>query len=54
MRLVNLSIKGTHGRDFDSLYIIFFCSFQSLIDTKRSTANIFKNILQIRPDIRSF
>ncbi len=32
----------------------FFCIFQSLIDIKRSTVNIFKNVLQIRQDIRSF
>jgi hypothetical protein len=32
----------------------FFCILQSLIDTKRSPANIFENILQIRTDIRSF
>ncbi len=35
----------------------FFCIFQSLIDlidTKRSTANIFENIFKIRTDIQSF
>jgi hypothetical protein len=32
----------------------FFCIFQSPIDIKHSTANIFENILEIRPDIRSF
>jgi hypothetical protein len=46
--------KGTHARDFHSLFLNFFCIFQSLIDTKRSQANIFENILQIRTDIRSF
>ncbi len=35
-------------------FLNFFCIFPSLIDIKRSTANIFENILQIRPDIRSF
>ncbi len=33
---------------------MFFCIFHSLIDTKRSAANIFKNILKIRTDIQSF
>jgi hypothetical protein len=47
-------LKGTHARDFHSLFLNFFCIFQSLIDTKRSTTNIFKYILQIRPDIQSF
>jgi hypothetical protein len=37
-----------------SLFLYFFCIFQSLIDTKRSIANIFDNNLQIRPDIQSF
>ncbi len=32
----------------------YFCIFQSLINTKHSTANIFEKILKIRPDIRSF
>jgi hypothetical protein len=32
----------------------FFCIFQSLIDTKRSTANFFGNIRKIRPGIRNF
>jgi hypothetical protein len=49
-----LCLKGTHARDFHSLFLNFFCIFQSLIDTKRNTANIFKNNLQIRPDIQSF
>jgi hypothetical protein len=35
-------------------FLNYFCIFQSLIDIKRSTANIFENILQIRPDIRNF
>jgi hypothetical protein len=47
-------LKGTHARDFHNLFLNFFCIFQSLIDTKRSTANIFENILRIRLDIRSF
>jgi hypothetical protein len=47
-------IKGTHARDFHSLFLNFFFIFQSLIDTKCSPANIFENILQIRTDIRSF
>ncbi len=33
---------------------IFFGIFQSLIYTKRSTANIFENILKIHTDIQSF
>ncbi len=53
-RLTESTFKGTHARDFHSLFLNFFCIFQSLIDTKRSTANIFENILQIRPDIQSF
>jgi hypothetical protein len=32
----------------------FFYILQLLIDTKRSTANLFRNIVQIRPDIQSF
>jgi hypothetical protein len=32
----------------------FICIFQALIDTKHSTANIFKNLFQIRPDIQIF
>jgi hypothetical protein len=38
------SLKGTHARDFHSLFLDFFCIFRSLIDTKRSTANIFEKI----------
>ncbi len=31
------------------------CTFKgTLIDTKRSTINIFENLLEIRPDIRNF
>jgi hypothetical protein len=44
-------VKGKHARDFHSLLLNFLCNFQSLIDTKRSTANIFEN-LQICPDIQ--
>ncbi len=47
-------LKGTHARDFHNVFLNFFWIFQSLIDTKRSTANIFKHILKIRPNIRSF
>ncbi len=47
-------VKGKHARDFHSLFLNFFCIFRSLIDTKRSPANIFENILQICTDIRSF
>jgi hypothetical protein len=36
------------------IFIVFLKLFQSLIDTKPNTANIFKNILKILPDIRSF
>jgi hypothetical protein len=46
------AVKGTHAQDFHFLFLNFF--FHSLIDTKRSTANIFENILQIRLDIQSF
>ncbi len=35
-------------------FLTFFCIFHSLIDTKRSTANVFEKILKIRTDIRSF
>ncbi len=41
--------KSAHARDFHNLFLHLF--FQSLIDTKRSTVNIFKNILQILTDI---
>jgi hypothetical protein len=37
--------KGTHARDIQSLFLKFFWIIQSLIDTKRSSVNIFKNIL---------
>jgi hypothetical protein len=47
-------LKGTHARDFHSLFLNCFCIFQSLIDTKRSPVNIFENILQICTDIQSF
>ncbi len=47
-------LKCTHTLDFHSLFLNFFCFFQSLIDTKHLTANIFKNILKIRLDIQSF
>jgi hypothetical protein len=47
-------LKGTHARDFHSLFSNFFCSFQSIIDTKHNTTNIFENPLQIRPDIRNY
>jgi hypothetical protein len=50
----HFSLNGTHARDFQSLILNFFCIFQSLIDTKRSTVNSFENILQIRQDIQSF
>jgi hypothetical protein len=47
--------KGTHARDFHShSFYTYFCIFQTLIDTKRSTINIFKKLLQTRPDIRNF
>jgi hypothetical protein len=39
---------------FIMCFLTFFKIFQSLIDTKRSTANIFENNLKIGPDIRSF
>jgi hypothetical protein len=45
--------KGTHARDFHILFLNFFCIFHSLIDTKRSTADIFEKILKIRTDIRT-
>ncbi len=38
-------LKGTHAHDFHNLFLNFFWIFQSLIDTKRSRARIFKNIL---------
>jgi hypothetical protein len=47
-------VKGTHAREFHNLWLNFFCIFQSLIDTKLSTANIFENLQQIRPDIQNF
>jgi hypothetical protein len=47
-------LKGTHARDFHILFLNFFCIFQTLIDTKRGTINIFENLLEIRPDIRNF
>jgi hypothetical protein len=47
------SLKGTHARDFLSLFFnFFFASFNH--DTKRSTANIFENLLQICPDVQNF
>jgi hypothetical protein len=52
--LVCTSFKGTHARDFIMCFYTFLKIFQSLIDTKRSTANIFEHILKIRPDIQSF
>ncbi len=46
--------KGTHAQYFQSLFLNFFFIYQSLKDTKRSTANISENILKIRTDIQSF
>jgi hypothetical protein len=37
-----LALKGTYVRDFHRLFLDIFCIFQSLIDTKRSTANVSK------------
>jgi hypothetical protein len=51
---MDMDMKGTHARDFHSLFLNFFCIFHLLMDTKRSTANIFEKILKIRTDIRSF
>jgi hypothetical protein len=48
------TLKGTHARDFHSLFLIFFCIFQLLIQTNHSTTSIFENLLQIRQDIRNF
>jgi hypothetical protein len=48
------TLKGTHAWEFHTLFLNLFCFFQALIDAKRSTANIFENILQIRLDIQSF
>ncbi len=33
---------------------LLFCIFQSQIDTKRRTTNIFENLIQIRLDIQNF
>jgi hypothetical protein len=52
--LLLLILKETHARDFHSLFLTFFCIFQSLIYTKFCTANIFENLRQIRMDIRNF
>jgi hypothetical protein len=49
-----LVLKGTHARDFHSLFLNFFCIFHVLIDEKRSTSNIFEKNLKIRTDIQSF
>ncbi len=46
--------KGTHARDFHSLFLNFFCIFLSLIDTKRSTANIFKKFLKFAQIFKVF
>ncbi len=43
-------LKGTLAQDFHSLFLTFFCIIQSILDSKHSVANIFKN-LKIRPDI---
>jgi hypothetical protein len=46
------AIKGTHARDFHSMFLNFFAFISDW--KKRNTANIFENILKIRPDIWSF
>jgi hypothetical protein len=47
-------LKGTYARDFQSLFLKFILHLSVTINTKRRTANIFENVLKIRPDIQSF
>ncbi len=50
----HLFFKGTHARDFHSLFLTFCCIIHPLINTKHSIANIFDNLFQIRQEIRNF
>jgi hypothetical protein len=51
----NVITLKVHIHDiFIARFQTFFCIFQWLINTKHSTTNIFKNLLQINPDILNF
>jgi hypothetical protein len=65
MEICNAILKINAGNKIQSLkvymheisivcFLTYFCIFQSLLDTKQSTINIYENFLQIRPDIRNF
>ncbi len=53
-RKVAIDLKGTHARDFHSLFLNFFLHILLTKDTKRRPATVFEKILTNRTDIKTF